>query len=424
MAHSPLAYDRGTRFTNYSSIHSADAFVGDYQVMYTPGTSPPQPARSTRKSTRFSRPSQSGKNPTVSQSYILPSNIPHTSQVVPDTPGLLPNVKVRSTMPADEKQIVASLRTLQGELSDAMKTIKSLTEERDDAMYQLRVLKATSRKTSTPKKQRQSTQFDEELFDLSQMEMEAAARRSPIRPSSAKKVSIARGHESPTPPSQHARNLSHMAEAINKAAPGRQAETRYKKPAMEDQDQSVVEDATGVSNTSRRRRHHHQLDENMTSAYILPDITVAQPAAQRNKLSKEAQRVVHSQDPQHIRSCDVCRRLLAPKPGKAPISKDYTAQITQLINDTHLDDPTIRPKISPAQALANVRQQLHDQYERAKQKFGEAWEQYDAVEAPLMSKKHEKVGRDLVFWQEKMEEYRVLLDNVRDVEEGMIEVGE
>jgi len=33
MALSPISNHAGaTRFTNYSSIHSADAFVGDYQV--------------------------------------------------------------------------------------------------------------------------------------------------------------------------------------------------------------------------------------------------------------------------------------------------------------------------------------------------------------------------------------------------------
>lgn len=383
--------------------------------MYTPGTSPPQPARSSRKSTRFSKPSGSVRNATVSQSYVLPSNIPNTSQIVPDNAGVLPNVQVRYTIPADEKQIVASLRNLQGELNDAMKTIETLTKERDNAIHELRLLRTGSRKTSTPKKPR-ATQVDEDLFDLSRFEMEDSPKKSPTRPPSAKKVSIARDRASPTP-SQNARNLAHMAGAINKAVEGRRAQGQRHKQVLEEPDQHPVEDPTAASNTSRRRRHH--LEENMTSAYILPDITVAQPAQSKSKVSKEAQQLLHGHDPHHLQSCEVCRRLVS----KSKVSQNFTAQITELLNATGLDDPTMRPKISPAQALANVKQQINDQFEHAKQKHREAWEQYDAVQAPRSSKKHDRISKELLYWQGKMEEFRLALDNLRDVEEGIVEDG-
>ena len=436
MAHSPAAYDRGTRFTNYSSIHSADAFVGDYQMIYTPGTSPAQPARTNRKSTRFSRPSASIKNATVSQSYVLPANLPNTSQLVPDNLGPLPNVQVRYTIPADEKQIVASLRTLQGELSDAQKMITTLTRERDAAMHELKSLKTNSRKSSTPKKPRQHSHVEEDLFDLTRLEMEEAAKRSPIRPVQTKKVSIARGRDSPTP-TQNERNVSHIADAINQSKT-RRSDISSQRPYIEDPEQSIAEDHTAASNTSRRRRH--QLDDNMTSAYILPDITVAQTATahnQKSRMSREAQRVIHNQDPAHLQSCSVCRRLVGPTSTTASNSHhppqqhnttaqnlDFTAQITQLLAATNLDDPTIRPKISPHLALANVRTQLNSQYEHAKQKHGDAWEAYDSVPAPLKSKRHEAIGNELKYWAGKMEEFRVLLDNLRDVEEGVVEIGE
>ena len=101
MAHSPVFHDKGTRFTNYSSIHSADAFVGEYQVMYTPGASP-QVSRANRKSTRFSRGASSSKpQQNMSQSYLLPSNMPNTSQIMPDH-GPLPNIQVHyNTIPPD-----------------------------------------------------------------------------------------------------------------------------------------------------------------------------------------------------------------------------------------------------------------------------------------------------------------------------------
>ena len=83
------------------------------QVMYTPGNSPPS-QRPQKKSTRFSRAVSSKSQ--HSQSIMLPTNIPNTSQILADN-GSLPNVQIHYTIPADEKQIVASLRTLQRDLN-------------------------------------------------------------------------------------------------------------------------------------------------------------------------------------------------------------------------------------------------------------------------------------------------------------------
>lgn len=41
--------------------------------------------------------------------------------------GPLPNIQVHYNVPADEKQIVASLRALQRDLAEAMQTITNLT---------------------------------------------------------------------------------------------------------------------------------------------------------------------------------------------------------------------------------------------------------------------------------------------------------
>lgn len=212
----------------------------------------------------------------------------------------------------------------------------------------------------------------------------------------------------------------------------------YKKPAVNDTENSMVEDPTAASNTSRRRRQV-DLDENMTSAYILPDITVgqAQPA-----VSKGAQNVLHRHDPDHIENCEVCQRLTATKKTKHVThattrstgttstsnhqqsskakEQDFTAQITQLMKSAMLDDPTIRPKISPWQALANVKKLLTDQFNEAKRKHSIAWETYDGIEAPLNSKRHAAVSEELFYWSRKMEECRVNLDQLRDVEEGMM----
>ncbi|KAL6250432.1 hypothetical protein RBB50_002734 [Rhinocladiella similis] len=463
----PSRFDQGTVGTGYSSIHSADAFVGDYQVMYTPGNSPPS-QRPQKKSTRFSRAVSSKSQ--HSQSIMLPTNIPNTSQILADN-GSLPNVQIHYTIPADEKQIVASLRTLQRDLNEAMNTINTLTRERDEALLELRMLQATSKKSTTPaSKNKISARVDEELFDLSRS-LESP-KRSPARRASTKSGAAGprQDQAAKTTDSNDARVLSPVA--VNRPASPvseRRIASRFgdkhKKPALNDTENSMMEDPTAASNTSRRRRRV-SVDENMTSAYIIPDITVSQPikakSQARPNVSKEAQSVLHGHDPEHIEHCTVCQRLTTTKkttkqvthavPSKndravsqprariQPIQpededesefnleggiglknskKDFTAQITQLMKNVMLEEPTLRPKLNPHHALANVKKLLTDQFLEAKRRHAVAWQKYDAIEAPLHSKRHAAAGEEMLHWSTKMEQCRVNLDQLRDVEEGM-----
>ncbi|KEF52067.1 uncharacterized protein A1O9_12057 [Exophiala aquamarina CBS 119918] len=445
----PSRFDSGTGGTNYSSIHSADAFVGTYQVMYTPGSTSPHSDRAHKKSTRFSK-AASIRSHNQSQSFILPANIPNTSQIVADQ-GSLPDVQVHYSIPADEKQIVASLRTLQRDLNEAIQTINSLTRERDEALLELRLLRAASVKETTRTKKTtriSSHQQEEELFDLSRSI--ETPQRSPARKVSSKRFGADTKQAGKTTISDDARVLSPVeingplsptpdkrwTSGTTGNSPNKSQ--AHKKPTVNDTENSVVEDPTAASNTSRRRRHL-DLDENMTSAYILPDITVSQSQAQG--ISKGAQTVLHRHDPEHVQNCEVCLRLTGSKKtkhvthasrksthinttsgrqaSKSAKEQDFTVQITQLMKSAMLDDPTIRPKISPWHALANVKKLLTDQFEEAKRKHGIAWETYDGIEAPLSSKRHAAISEELFYWSRKMEECRVNLDQLRDVEEGM-----
>lgn len=450
MAQSPVFHDRGTRFTNYSSIHSADAFVGDYQVMYTPGSTSPQLPRANRKSTRFSRNASSSKHQqNVSQSYLLPSNMPNTSQIMPDH-GALPNIQVHYNIPADEKQIVASLRALQRDLNEAMQTISNLTRERDEAIQELRLLKVGVRKTSSPP-QRQSRHIEDELFDLSSPIQDSPRRAAP-KPQSKKEAK----EQKQTQVSDDARVISRgvvknaaIAERNSASKDTREGLKQHRKSAIDDTEQSMEENPTAASNTSRRRRRH-SLDENMTSAYILPDITMEQQIQSPIKVSQAAQNVLHSLDPEHISNCDVCHRLTqhikatergqstsAPSRSAEPVSRvqdfaslsagkaraprqpDYTAALAGFADDSLLGESTMRPKMSPAQALIRVRILMDAQFRKAKERHGVAWEKYNRIEAPLSSKKHAEIGKEMQHWAEKMEECRIHLDYLRDVEEGM-----
>lgn len=453
MAHSPFFHDKGTRFTNYSSIHSADAFVGEYQVMYTPGSTSPQQSRANRKSTRFSRAASSAKNQqNLSQSYLLPSNMPNTSQIIPDH-GHLPNIQVHYNVPADEKQIVASLRALQRDLAEAMQTITSLTRERDEAVRELRSMKAISRKPSSPPK-RQVRSVEDELFDLSSPIQHSPEPVAAAKPQFNKETK----EQKETQISDEARVISqrdarHAAATsrLTSAKAARDGSKKHKEIVIEDTDQSIVEEnPTAASNTSRRRRRA-SLDDNMTSAYILPDITmeehIQEPVA---KVSQAAQTVLHSLDPEHINNCDVCHRLtkhikaterkVSSKSASAgPVSRiqdfasksttttpqpDYTAAVAGFSNESYIGDATMRPKIAPTQALMRVKVLMDAQFRKAKERHRAAWEKYDRIDAPLSSRKHAEISKEMQHWAEKMEECRVHLDYLRDVEEGMDNVDE
>ena len=180
------------------------------------------------------------------------------------------------------------------------------------------------------------------------------------------------------------------------------------------------------------------------------------------KVSRAAQNVLHSLDPEHINNCDVCHRLTKhikatererkSSAGKAPVGRsqspavnaepaskvhdfartsgttskarptpqpDYTAALAGFADESHLGDATMRPKMSPEQALMRVKILMDAQFRKAKERHGLAWEKYNKIEAPLSSKKHSEISKEMQHWAEKMEECRVHLDYLRDVEEGM-----
>lgn len=370
--------------------------------------------------------------------------MPNTSQIMPDH-GHLPNIQVHYNVPADEKQIVASLRALQRDLAEAMQTITSLTRERDEAVQELRLMKTSTRKISSPPK-RQTRNIEDELFDLSSPIQHSPEPPAPRQPQSKKEAK----EQKQTQVSDEVRLISQPlvkdSVVVNRPASTkatRESSRQYKPAVMEDTEQSMLEEnPTAASNTSRRRRRA-SLDDNMTSAYILPDITMEEgekePAA---KVSQAAQTVLHSLDPEHINNCEVCHRLtkhikatdrkasskatsvepaskiqdFAPRSTPQP---DYTAAIAGFADSSYVGDATMRPKIPPAQALMRVKVLMDAQFRKAKERHRLAWEKYDRIDAPLSSRKHAEISKEMQHWAEKMEECRIHLDYLRDVEEGM-----
>jgi hypothetical protein len=434
--------------SDFDSIHSSQAFIGDHQVMYTP------PLRA-KKPSRFA--------PT--QSYILP-DIPNTSQIVGGGAGELPKMRPSS----NENQIVNALTRMQKQLDQAKTTIRELMRERDEYRGEAKMLRqilAQGHRNTGQKstKDRPVEDFDNDLLDFTryseadddltqqlptlndvkmkpntkvaskralqsqqrpQMQTAAntipAARASPRQSSRPRKTEPPNNQRPPlceisesqyqqrSPPSPQkagkkvaiegdyaravnknnirqtnapapTRNITYLssipdnqpftalrnqleAERLNrqqslaKIVGNNQQDTGRSTrpipaPSLEHEPIAILEDRefTAVSNTSRRRRRASdtaEVDEGMTSAYILPDITIAKPQPQLQsqpkpqhqqppqtsseaapmfdrphpgQLSEEAKDLLHSVDPDHVVSCVHCRRLLR-LPEKLQVRKE------------------------------------------------------------------------------------------------------
>ena len=439
MAHmAPLAE------SDFDSIHSSQAFIGDHQVMYTP------PLRA-KKPSRFA--------PT--QSYILP-DIPNTSQIVGGGAGELPKMRPSS----NENQIVNALTRMQKQLDQAKTTIRELMRERDEYRGEAKMLRqilAQGHRNMGQKSTRDRLveDFDNDLLDFTQyseadddltqqlpmlndvkmkpdtkvaskralksqqrpqMQTTAdtipATRASPrqsSRPQNTelpdnqrpplREISESQYRQRPPPTPQKAgkkvviegdyarainenntrqsntraptRNITYLSsipdnqpftalrnqlevERLNRqqslaknVGNNRQDTGRSTRlipaPPLEHEPIAIPEDRefTAASNTSRRRRRASdtaEVDEGMTSAYILPDITIAKPQPQSQpqpqrppqtsseaapvfdrphpgQLSEEAKDFLHNVDPDHVVSCVHCRRLLR-LPEKLQVRKE------------------------------------------------------------------------------------------------------
>lgn len=117
------------------------------------------------------------------------------------------------------------------------------------------------------------------------------------------------------------------------------------------------------SAASRRRTVSKNDDAGMTSAFILPDITL-NIAGLRPTLSKSARNVLNTLAPHSPRQCTVCHRIVsAQNPTSAPESPKISTPVpvsTLPISQGEIDT-TVRPSEAPLKALSRVIRQLADE---------------------------------------------------------------
>jgi hypothetical protein len=117
--------------------------------------------------------------------------------------------------------------------------------------------------------------------------------------------------------------------------------------------QSII-DASLLSNTSRRRRSAPI--ENMTSAFILPDIkiTTGKQGTTKIDITQNVENRDHDND-----NCTVCRRSIHSGECESTLRIPKLVPVSSRMPDDV--DATLRPSRSPKEALALVVKELHDE---------------------------------------------------------------
>lgn len=157
----------------------------------------------------------------------------------------------------------------------------------------------------------------------------------------------------------------------------------------------------GPSFVSPRRRRRDV--EEMTSAFILPDITIrhADLAAQDpSKLPESTQRALDGIAQHNGKNCTVCHRVIpdgttcdhtrevqVPKP--IPVSERMPEP------SAYNEEPTLRPAQSPPVALATVLKALEDELSHLKMQLATYQAAYNKLDASLGKRQRKTLGEKI-----------------------------
>lgn len=154
----------------------------------------------------------------------------------------------------------------------------------------------------------------------------------------------------------------------------------------------------------RKQQHTRQVD-NMTSAFILPDITIRHPSSGPiRQVSAGAEAVLDDIKFHNGQNCTVCHQLISrdedhhhhgetkrtikvPKP--VPVSRRMPEP------DVYNEEPTIRPSQPPAHALATVIKCLEDELRHLKMKLSQYQDLYNSHDAAISRRQRKDCGKKI-----------------------------
>lgn len=146
-------------------------------------------------------------------------------------------------------------------------------------------------------------------------------------------------------------------------------------------------DTSMLSNTSRRRRSAPV--ENMTSAFIVPDITIRsrKEGTTKIELTQKVESHVHDNH-----NCTVCRRE-GTNGSTSPLQVPKLVPVSSRMPDDI--DATLRPSRSPKEALALVVKELHDERAHLHIELATYRALLEAHDASLGMKKRTQINNEI-----------------------------
>ncbi|KAJ5225321.1 hypothetical protein N7468_006546 [Penicillium chermesinum] len=152
-------------------------------------------------------------------------------------------------------------------------------------------------------------------------------------------------------------------------------------------DHSVASIASVAQHKKRRNI------EDMTSAFILPDITLGRAelaASNPSRLPESAQRALDGVAQHNGKNCMVCKNVL-PHDGACnhePVKVPKPVPVSERMPKPSIynEEPTMRPSQSPAVALANVLKALEDELAHLKMQLASYQSAFNKLDASLGKK--------------------------------------
>lgn len=145
----------------------------------------------------------------------------------------------------------------------------------------------------------------------------------------------------------------------------------------------------------------------MTSAFIIPDITIRNPGTLSQpapKLSPAAQEVLNECAQHNNRNCTVCKRVIEhgadhihAGTAKATITIPKPIPISERMPEAtrYEEEPTIRPSQPPGLALATVLKGLEDELSHLKMQLSQYQALYNGHDPALSKRKRKSVYKKI-----------------------------
>ncbi|CEJ55578.1 hypothetical protein PMG11_01829 [Penicillium brasilianum] len=147
-----------------------------------------------------------------------------------------------------------------------------------------------------------------------------------------------------------------------------------------------------VASLSQRKKRRNI--EDMTSAFILPDITLSRAELAGNnpsRLSESAQRILDDIAQHDGNNCMICKNVL---PHEGPCNHEAVKIPTPIPVSERMpatEDPTMRPSQPPAVALATVLKTLEDELSHLKMQLASYQSAYNKLDASLGKRQRKAV---------------------------------